>query len=138
MHVAAGAPREGLLLRLLVCLTRKISRQIVAEGAQEAPVTFRRDGPDRTDDPAARKNSQKSESNEGLVYKTAGSEVGVVSRHQLVKPDDSLLQPRADATDQEVLVRRHLTQNNLRPILDDSIGLRDGSQHDVTFPHIQD
>jgi len=54
---------------------------------------------------------------------------------QLIKLGGLLVQLRSDAAYKPISKWRHSAQNNSRPVLYDSVSLRQGRQDDVSFVH---
>src|SRR6266536_3357923 len=54
---------------------------------------------------------------------------------QLIKLGDLLVQLRTDAAYKPISKWRHSAENNSRPVLYDSVSLRQGRQDDLSFVH---
>ena len=74
----------------------------------------------------------------GFSEKPAGFKVGIVFRNDIVKAGHAVVQLGTHAADKKVLVGRHFPEDDCRPVLHCSIGLRDRRQNGITFPHRPD
>jgi hypothetical protein len=80
-------------------------------------------GPDAPKHFPSRQDSKKTQTNNGVCEKTGRSEIRICLGDDFVEPRNSLVNLRADATNEEVAKRRKFTEKRSRPVLLNSVCL---------------
>lgn len=98
-------------------------------------MTLRGNHPDGSDNHGAGQDIQKSQPYQRRGNQAARHEIRIGRRDHFVERWNSSLNPGADATDEEISIQRHLTEDENGASLGLAIELREGCDRDLTFPH---